>query len=296
MNIGFIGFGEAAYCISKGLQNHNQVKIVAFDSMESSPLLGQNIRARAKETGVTLLPDAKEVAKVVDILIASVPSSHTLDVCRETAEFLRAGQIYADVSASTPATKEIIWSILEPKGALFVDAAMLGSLPLDKHRVPITASGNGAQAFYELMTPLGMRITLAGDRPGAASAIKLIRSVFMKGLAACMYEMLQGADAYDVSEEVIASTAKSLDGIPFIDHLNRLVTSTSLHAFRRAAELKGSIKMLEESSLDASMSVAAMHKHELISQYHFDDSKPKSWIDVIEKMRTTKFVEEHACL
>lgn len=289
MNIGFIGFGEAACCISKGLHEQNTVDIYAYDSMASDSHHGGVVKKRAEESGVILLASAGEVAKKVDVLIASVPSGYTLDVCREVMDSLRNGQIYADVSASTPATKEQIWSMLEPRGVLFVDAAMLGSLPQDRHRVPITASGNGTQAFFDAMTPLGMRITPAGDRPGAASAIKLVRSIFMKGIAACMYEMLQGADAYGVCDEVIASTSKSMDGIPFTQHLSRLVAGTAIHAVRRAAELKGSVKMLEECGLDASISTAALHKHELIGEYRFAEifngETPANWKDVIHRMR-----------
>lgn len=297
MNIGFIGFGEAAYYISKGLRE--QARIFAFDSMESNPERGGIIRRRAEECGVTLLSSAGGVARVVAVLIASVPSAGALGVCEEVLGELREGQVYADVSASTPDTKEQIWGRLEPRGVLFVDAAMLGSLPQDWHKVPITASGNGAQAFYEHMTPLGMRITLAGERAGAASAIKLVRSVFMKGLAACMYEMLQGADAYGISEKIIASLSRSLDGIPFVEHLTRLVTGTAEHADRRAAELKGSIKMLEECGLDASMSMAAMRKHQLIGEYRFcgtaADGPPDSWEDVVRIMRKRDRAEVEAC-
>lgn len=260
-------------------------EIFAYDAMPPDSPRGGIVAKRAAETSVTLLPSAGEVAERVDVLIASAPSSCTLAVCEEVLDFLKEGRIYADVSASTPAVKERIWDLLEPKGVLFVDAAMLGSLPQDLHRVPITASGNGAQAFYDAMTPLGMRITLAGERPGAASAIKLVRSIFMKGLAACMYEMLQGADAYGVSEAVVASTSKSLDGIPFVQHLNRLVTGTAVHATRRAAELGGSVKMLEECGLDASMSEAARHKHELIGAYRFAEAEPGDWGAVIRAMR-----------
>lgn len=118
---------------------------------------------------------------------------------------------------------------------------MLGSLPKDKHQVPITASGNGAEKFRELMTPWGMRITLAGEKAGSASAIKLVRSIYMKGIASLMIEMLQAADAYGVADEVVASVSKSMDGISFTSHLDRLVTGSALHCTRRAAELKGSI-------------------------------------------------------
>ena len=68
---------------------------------------------------------------------------------------LRPGQLYVDVSASTPSTKEKIWAAIQPTGVLFVDAAMLGSLPQKRHKVPITASGNGAAALKERMEPYG---------------------------------------------------------------------------------------------------------------------------------------------
>jgi len=299
MKIGFIGFGEASYCISKGIREQNAVDIYAYDSLCSSSEQGRVVKTRAEECGVELLNCASEVAVQADVLFASVPSSKTLDVCEEVAGSLRSGRIYADVSASTPATKEQIWSTLKSGGVLFVDAAMLGSLPQDLHRVPITASGNGAKAFYDLMTPLGMRITLAGERPGAASAIKLVRSIFMKGLAACFYEMLLAADAYGVCDEVITSAAESLDGIPFVEHLNRLVTGTSIHAARRAAELKGSAAMLEECGLDSSMTEAAILKHELIGKFGFAERyagrKPSDWREVIQLMQSCRALEGKAC-
>lgn len=54
-------------------------------------------------------------------------------------DVLTKDKLYVDVSASTPAVKEKIWAAVKDTGVLFVDAAMLGSLPKDKHQVPITA-------------------------------------------------------------------------------------------------------------------------------------------------------------
>lgn len=300
MNIGFMGFGEAAYNISLGLnaENPGAATIRAFDMMQDSPGKRSVICRRAEEAGVELLPNSDDIVLTADVVFAAVPSGSSLSVCKEVIGSLRSGQIYADVSASTPAAKEELWFLLKPKGVLFTDAAMLGSLPRDKHKVPITASGNGARAFHDAMTPLGMVITPVGDSPGAASAIKLMRSVFMKGIAACMFEMLQGADSYNVRSEVISSISKSMDGIQFVDHLDRLVAGTAIHAERRAAELKGAEKMLAECGLDAMMSRATRGKHELISEYGFaqvfNEAGPH-WNDIIEAMRDEK-QEEKTCL
>ncbi|MBP3737357.1 MAG: NAD(P)-dependent oxidoreductase [Lachnospiraceae bacterium] len=292
MNIGFIGYGEAAYNITLGFSQSGITGIRANDAMMNHEVMGKQVHARAEEAKVTLVEDAKEVAQWADVLFAAVPSSFTMDVCNEIKGVLRKGQIYADVSASTPATKKAIWEAVKDTGVLFADAAMLGSLPKDKHQVPITASGNGAAAFKEAMEPLGMKITLAGEEAGAASAIKLVRSIFMKGIASLMIETMQAADAYNVTDEIIASLSKSMDGIPFKDHLDRLVTGSALHCVRRAAEMKGSIAMLEEDGIMSEMTVATKHRLEALEPYHFAEkyvgSKPAGFAEIIEAIRVQK--------
>ncbi len=289
MNIGFIGYGEAAFNISLGLGREGLTGIRATDAMMHHEVMGKQVHSRAEQAGVALVESNKEIAQWADVVFAAVPSSFTMDVCNDVKELLRPGQLYVDVSASTPAVKEAIWDVIKDTGVLFVDAAMLGSLPKDKHQVPITASGNGAEKFHELMTPHGMKITLAGEKAGAASAIKLVRSIFMKGIASLMIEMLQAADAYGVSDEVVASVGKSMDGIPFTSHLDRLVTGSALHCTRRAAEMKGSIAMLEEAKLSPEMTVATKHRLEDLEPYGFAkryvDSKPAGWQEIIEAIR-----------
>lgn len=292
MKIGFIGYGEAAFNISLGLGREGVAGIRATDAMMNHEVMGKQVHSRAEQAGVTLVATNKEIAQWADIVFAAVPSSFTMDVCNDVKECLRPGQLYVDVSASTPATKENIWEAIKDTDVLFADAAMLGSLPKDKHQVPITASGNGAAKFHELMTPYGMKITLAGEKAGAASAIKLVRSIFMKGIASLMIEMLQAGDAYGVADEVVASVGKSMDGIPFISHLDRLVTGSALHCTRRAAEMKGSIAMLTEAKLSSEMTVATKHRLEDLEPYEFAKryvgSKPAGWQEIIEAIRVAE--------
>ena len=292
MKIGFIGFGEAAYNISLGLKGEGVTGIIAYDKMAGDPVMGPMVAGRAAEAEAALLDTAKEVAEQADVIFGAVPSSFALDVCDEIKDVLCEGKIYADVSASTPAVKEKIWEAVRDTGVKFVDAAMLGSLPKDKHQVPITASGNGADTLKEMMTPYGMKITTAGEKAGAASAIKLVRSIYMKGIASLMIEMLQAADAYDVSEEVVSSIAKSMDNIPFTSHLDRLVTGTAIHCHRRAAELKGSIAMLEEFGFSSVMTKAAKERMEDMEQFDFAaryvEKKPDGWNEIIQVMKEEK--------
>lgn len=292
IKLGFIGFGEAAYNISVGLRAEGVSGIVAYDTMADSESMGKLIHNRAKEADVNLLSKAEDVAREAEIVIISVPSSYTMDACRSVVYALHPGQIYADVGASTPETKKQEWELLKKTGVLFSDSAMLGSLPLSKHKVPIVASGNGAKAFQDALTPYGMKIEVVGENPGEASAIKLVRSIFMKGIAALMIEMLEGAEAHGVSEQVIHSIGSSLDGIAFEDHLNRLVAGTAIHAHRRAAELGGSIKMLEEAGLCCDMTVATQKRHTMLEPYgfaeRFVDRKPRGWKEILDIINNEK--------
>lgn len=286
MNNGFIGFGEAAFNIALGLLGEGVKGIRAYDAMENDPVMGKLVHKRAEEAQVEVVSSPHEIAQWANLIIAAVPSSYTVDVCKTIMGDLNEQKIYADVSASTPSAKITIWNLIKDSGVKFVDAAMLGSLPKDKHKVPITASGNGAKVFQELMTPYGMKITLAGDKAGAASAIKLVRSIYMKGIAALMIEMLEAANAYGVEDEVIASISKSMDNIPFTSHLDRLVKGTAIHCKRRAAELKGSIAMLEECGRTAEMTTAAKEKMENLVSYDFAalnvEQPIQGWKDVLD--------------
>jgi len=289
MKIGFIGFGEAAYCISIGLKGEGIHDIIAYDVMITHPEVGKVIESRAAEAGVTLMHSNIEVVEQAELLFVAEPSSYALDVCDEIYDHLKAGQIYADVSASTPSVKEKVWDRLRDKDVLFVDAAMLGSLPLDKHKVPIMASGNGAAALCDIMTPYGMKISCASEKAGDASAIKLIRSIFMKGLAGLMLEMLQASEHYQVSDQVVKSVGNSLDGIAFQAHLDRLITGTAIHAKRRAAEIKGSIQLCDEAGIECPMTLASKNKHDLLDSYHFPEKfhgiQPKKWQEILNIMK-----------
>ena len=99
------------------------------------------------------------------------------------------------------------------------------------------------------MSPYGMKIKLVGENVGTASAIKLVRSIFMKGIAILMIDMLLAAYSYGVVEEVVDSVSRSMDGIPFNDHLNRLVTGTALHCTPPRCRVEGSIALQEDVGL-----------------------------------------------
>ena len=141
----------------------------------------------------------------------------------------------------------------------------------------------------KVMNAYGMNITKISDQPGDASALKLIRSIYMKGIVGLLIEFLEISKKYNVEHQVISSLSDTIDSKSFEETMNRLVTGSALHAKRRAVELLGSIDMLDEAKIDASMSGVAEEKLERLADFHFaerfDGVKPASWEEVIDVMQ-----------
>ena len=135
----------------------------------------------------------------------------------------------------------------------FVDVALVGVVPASGLATPALASGAGAERFAGLFRPLGMPVEVVGPRPGDAAGLKLLRSVFMKGIAAAAIESLQAAEAAGVEQQVRADIAAVL-GEPLLD---RLLVGSRAHAARRVAEMRAAAAYVEQLGVEPRVSAAA---------------------------------------
>ncbi|MDN4605874.1 DUF1932 domain-containing protein [Sporosarcina highlanderae] len=288
MKVGFIGFGEASFNIALGFNEEGIEGIIAFDASLNNPVYGKIIQERAEKANVNLLPNLEDVVQQSTVIFAAVPADKALDVCTATLPFLQRNTLYIDVSASSPDIKKAISENVIQKGALFVDAALMGPLPVYKHKVPIYASGNGADLMIKLLAGYQMDLTKISDIAGEASAVKLVRSVFMKGLSVLGVEMLEAARKLEIEELVIRSVSETMDKTDFENTLNRLVTGTAIHAERRFTEMSGSNQMLESINVNAIMATAVREKLEYMVEFglkeKFDGVTPSSYKDVLDQM------------
>lgn len=285
MKIGFIGFGEAAFELSSGLKKKGLENIFVYDPLWEHELYGSLIQERVKQASVKLMPSEKDVLKEVDILFIAVPADKTFEVSTTIKPHIQEECMYIDITAANPTVKQKVWENIREKGVKFVDVAMMGPLVVYKHKVPILASGNGTEEFINYMERFGMNISKVSDTPGDASAVKLIRSIYTKGVSALLFEMLEAANKFDVENLVIDSLGETLDTKSFKETMNRLVTGTSIHALRRSNELEGTIAMLDSLNINSEMSKAARDKLKSIADTNikekFKGEKPKVWSDVI---------------
>ena len=286
MKMAFIGFGEAAYGLTKGLRQAGlREEVYFFDKLWDTPPYGDVIMKRAAETDAVLLKSIEELMTVSDIVISAVTASVAIIVAENLAPFLSKKHLYVDVNAASPMVKEQVSDIIEKTGAAFVDVAMMGAIPVFLHRVPILASGSGALLFKEWMGPFEMRITCIGDKPGQASAIKMFRSIFMKGLVALLLETLNATHRYHVDDTVLESIAETMEKNSFLETVRLLVTRGVVHAERRAHEMEEVIKTLEGIDVLSTMSQATKEKLYWCSglglKEYFGGETPKTLAEVM---------------
>ena len=258
--LGFIGFGEAASSIAEGLRSEGLADIRAFDAGMDHPSLGPLVRERAGRLGVELKSSLEELVASCDLILNATNAKVSEPVAREAARFLKPRHLYVDLNSASPMTKENIAAVISGTGALFADAAVMGSVPPHKHRVPILVSGDGAEAFLRFGQKYGMRLTYAGPRAGSASARKMFRSVFMKGFAMLLLETVQASEKYGVSSDILASLEETLRQRSLEETAHFLLTRSAIHAERRVAEMEEVIRTLDSLGIPAQMSLAAREK------------------------------------
>ncbi len=290
MTIGFIGFGGAAYGMTQGLKEDGFGQVCFFDPLWNSVPQGEVIRSHAAETGAIFKENIDLLIKDSEIVISSVTGSAARAVAELAALSLEPRHLFVDVNTASPRVMEAVAELVQSSGAAFVDLAMLGGIPAFKHRVPCLASGNGAERFKEMMTPFGMDITCIGEKPGQASAIKMFRSVFMKGFLALLMEMLNGTHRYQVDSLVLGSIAKTMEKNSFIETVRLQMTKGIINAERMSEEMEAVVDMYAEMGLSSTMAAAAKEKLEWCSKMnlreHFVGDSPDSLdeiLDIIEE-------------
>jgi len=260
MKVGFIGFGGAAHGLSMGLVQAGLTEISFFDSLLSAPVDSEIILRRAEETGAIAEENLEALIQDSEIIVSCVTGAVALTVAEQAAALLTQDQLYVDVNTASPGTMEAVGEIIEKTGARFADVAMMGGIPAFSHRVPCLASGNGAQQFQTAMQPYGMDITCVGLFPGQASAIKMFRSIFMKGFLAILLEMLTATHRYQVDSIVLDSIAKTMEKNTFTETVRLQMAKGVINAKRMAHEMEAVAETLAEMSLPSTMASATKDK------------------------------------
>lgn len=238
LKLGFVGFGEAGYNIARGLRDAGLTGISTYDIHTQTPGRGEKIRERANDAGVTLCESNEQLASDSNVLLSTVTANMALEAAQQNAPHLTEKHLYADLNSISPGLKQSIARLVEVRGARFVEIAIMSPVPQHGHRVPMLLGGAHAQDLVDLLVPLGMNLEIVSNQVGAASAIKMCRSIVVKGLEALLFECVLGAVPYGADERVFATLDETMPGMDWKKLASYMVGRVIEHGERRARELE----------------------------------------------------------
>lgn len=242
--IAVIGLGEAGTLYAHGLRRAGAT-VHGYDRRDD--VLAADVR---REDLAATVADA-------DLVLSLVWARTAVEVAEHALPLMRPDAVYADLNTAAPEVKQTVAAAGAARGIAVADVAVLAPVPRAAERTPLLASGEGAARTAALLRPLGAPVELLPGPAGDAAQLKLLRSVFMKGMAAVVIEGLRAASAVGAEEWLRGQMAAEFgpDGAAKVDHL---VTGTHTHIERREREVRDALAALEASGQHADMTRATI--------------------------------------
>jgi 3-hydroxyisobutyrate dehydrogenase-like beta-hydroxyacid dehydrogenase len=262
IGIALIGYGEVGHIFGRELRASGKARVTVYDILFDQPRTAKAMLADARRDGLIAMGSAAEAAANARFVISAVTASVAGQVAWEAARYLKPGQVFVDINSASPGTKKAAAEAVNPVGADYVECAVMAPVPGPGLRVPILAGGPQAAATSETLNALGMAITPVATDYGRASAMKLCRSIMIKGIEALIVDSAKAAGEWDVRKEVFASLDASFPGVKFEDLARYMAQRVNQHGVRRAAEMREAAMMLDDLGIDGSLSRAVADAQE----------------------------------
>jgi 3-hydroxyisobutyrate dehydrogenase-like beta-hydroxyacid dehydrogenase len=256
--VSFIGFGEAGQAIASGLRESGIERIAAWDIMFPKPE-GAPLKAAGEKSGVRLANSAQDAVRDTDMIISAVTAASSLEAARSVEPHLSGNPYYLDINSVSPGRKQETARLLAGK-ARYVDIAVVAAIHPKRHRTPLLIAGPHAEAIAPLLREMEMQLDVVGAAIGAAAAIKMIRSVMIKGIEALTLECFLAAARAGVLDEVTASLKNNYPGLDWARLSEYNLERMASHGERRAAEMEESAATLRELGLDPLMVDATVQR------------------------------------
>lgn len=267
ITVGLIGYGEVGRILAEDLRARG-VAVRACDVRFDDAAL----RAHAASHGVALLASHAVLAREAALVVSAVTASQAVAVAEACAPGLRKGAFFLDFNSASPGAKQRAAQWIDGAGARYVEGAVMTSVPPYRLRVPLLLGGPHAQDLLPLLEALGFAPKFASDRIGVASAVKMCRSVMIKGLEALVIESFTAARAYGVEDAVLASLAETFPGIDWEKQGTYFFQRVIEHGRRRAEEMREVAVTVADTGLDPLGATATAVRQDWVADLAVQDT------------------------
>ncbi|MYE10816.1 MAG: DUF1932 domain-containing protein [Gammaproteobacteria bacterium] len=252
--IGFIGFGEAAAAFVAGWRDAGRAATVAaYDLLFDDAAKRPGKLAECRAAGVTPLQSAERVRDACARIVSAVTPDEVLAAARSVTP-LREGQACFDIASAAPKKKRAAAAIL---GDGYVDVAVMAPVLERRHGTAMLVGGRRAAAEAAFLAEYFPSAEVFSDAVGDASLVKMIRSVFVKGLESIAVECTLAASRAGVTDTVFPSLDRALR----FDTMRALADYTlervAVHGQRRGAEMDEVCETLRDLGVPSAMSAGS---------------------------------------
>ncbi|UVM46838.1 NAD(P)-binding domain-containing protein [Pseudomonas brassicacearum] len=285
-----IGFGEAGSILAQDLAAAG-VTVFAYDRLQENPRTRAALHDKARRSGVTLCDSCAEAIALAHWVISAVTADAALDVAQAAAALMRPDQLFIDINSVAPSTKRVALAAMQLRGVGYIDAAVMAPVPPQRLKTPILLGGIAAVMLAERLTELGMNVRPVSEEVGVASAIKMCRSIMIKGLEALTTECLSTARQYQAEREVLASLHQSFPQMGWDGALpHYLISRVAEHGLRRSEEMKEVAKTSSDMGVVPNMSQAIVNAQRGLvdamvdADVDYPSLEPFDWLRLIDTL------------
>lgn len=260
--IAFIGFGEAGAAFAPGLHAH----ITGYDRKTDDESLRGAKRADFAANNITAADTALAALDGAEAVLSLVTADQALAAAR-AANGIAPAALWFDMNSVAPETKRAAAAAIAGHGGRYVDVAVMAPVHPKRTAVPLLLSGPGAEEGAALLREIGFSsVRVIGTDIGAASAVKMIRSVIVKGIEALSAECALAAGAAGVLDEVIASLDAAPAPAAWTERFDYNLDRMMIHGLRRAAEMEEVVATLDSLGTGSAMSRGTVKRQRALGE------------------------------
>ncbi len=245
--VGLVGYGEVGRILAEDLRKQDMT-VVAYD-IKLDGNKGGALREHARDHGVALTASHADLAARADFIVSAVTASQAVPVAQACAPAVKTNTFFLDFNSASPGAKQRAAKLIEAAGGRYVEGAVMTSVPPYRIKVPLLLGGPTAEELAPLLVQLGFAAKVASNELGVASAMKMCRSIMIKGLEAMTIECFTTARAYGVEDAVLASFKETFPGIDWEKQGAYFFQRVIEHGRRRAEEVREVAETVREIGL-----------------------------------------------
>jgi 3-hydroxyisobutyrate dehydrogenase-like beta-hydroxyacid dehydrogenase len=281
--IGLLGFGEVGQRFAADLRAaHASIGLSTFDLLLHQAAAGAAMRSHAATHRVDAMADAAALADECTLIFSAVTAGQTLKAAQSIAARNLQHAWFVDLNSAAPETKMECARLVAAAGGRYVEAAVMTSVPPHGILVPMLLGGEHAAEAEKQLRGLGFVTQTVSAELGVASAIKLCRSVIIKGLESLVVECFTAARRLGVEKQVLASLRETYPQFDWEKQGDYLFSRVIQHGKRRAEEMRASAQMIDSAGVDGVMALATALRQAGVAALReekafADPMSPKPW-------------------